>query len=197
MKKLQLSLCAVGAYVVLIVAFAMFGGRSATGQGQGTPFQNVVVTNTGANPVPTTVQGTIPVGGTVGIDPTANTVQIDGTPSVQISGTPTVKVVPGSAKPFHRTLFGSTVSSPGTKYKNVTTDLLVIDYVSGAADDKLGLHINIGSLGPTYFFGGFVDTNGFTIVSEMTRIYVSPGDEISTGADSKLDISGHFEPIAP
>ena len=71
------------------------------------------------------------------------------------------------------------------------------DYVSGAADDKLGLHINIGSLGPSYFFGGYVDKNGFTIVSEMTRIYVSPGDEISTGGDSRLDISGHFEPIAP
>jgi hypothetical protein len=44
-----------------------------------TPFQNVVVTNTNTNPVPVTQVGTSTtnVSGTVGIDPTKNTVKLD------------------------------------------------------------------------------------------------------------------------
>ena len=44
-----------------------------------TPFQNVVVTNTSTNPVPVTQVGTstTSVTGTVGIDPSKNTVKLD------------------------------------------------------------------------------------------------------------------------
>ena len=57
MKKLQLSLCAVGAYLVLIGAFALFGSRPATGQGSGLPpGPDVRVINKPSQPVPVTGQ---------------------------------------------------------------------------------------------------------------------------------------------
>ncbi|HEY2740859.1 MAG TPA: hypothetical protein VGI69_01610 [Gaiellaceae bacterium] len=48
-----------------------------------TPFQNVVVTNTSTNPIPVQQVGTstTSVSGTVGIDPSKNTVNLDSTDS--------------------------------------------------------------------------------------------------------------------
>ena len=59
MKKLQLSLCALAAYVLLVAGFGIAGSRPATGQAAGKglpPGPDVRVVNTDSNPVPITGQ---------------------------------------------------------------------------------------------------------------------------------------------
>jgi len=88
--------------VVCLFIVGLVSGRSiAAGPPTGL---DVTVTNTPANPVPVTLQGSgsvtgsvaitntsanpVPVTGTVGINPAANAVSISGTPSVSISSMP-------------------------------------------------------------------------------------------------------------
>lgn len=68
------------------------------------PTQNVLVVNTSAQPVPTTVQGTTTVNGTVGLAAgstvnigNAPTVTIGNTPSVTIANVPTVNLAGGGS----------------------------------------------------------------------------------------------------
>ena len=57
MKKLQLSLCAVGAYMLLVATLGVFGAGPATGQNGRKPETDVRVINTPIEPVPVSLQG--------------------------------------------------------------------------------------------------------------------------------------------
>ena len=83
MKKLQLSLCAVGAYLVIIAAFGVLGSRPATGQKGSPPGPDVRVVNTAANPVPVTLQGTSQITGDVNVVNTP-TVKVDTTDALPV-----------------------------------------------------------------------------------------------------------------
>src|SRR5262249_20217654 len=54
MKKLQMSLCAVAAYLLIVLALGAVSSRPATGQKGGPPVVDVRVTNTSSGPVPVT-----------------------------------------------------------------------------------------------------------------------------------------------
>ena len=95
MKKLQLSLCALGAYIVLVAAFGIAGSHSATGQGNSQATgKEVLVVNSASQPVPVIAQGNSSVEGTVGIDVAKNLVKAAqaGDWNVGINGTPTVRL---------------------------------------------------------------------------------------------------------
>ena len=70
-----------------LVAALVLGAPAAWGKLDAKPADNVVVTNTAANPVPTTIVGTpaVTVSGTPAVT-------LSGTPAVTLSGTPTVNV---------------------------------------------------------------------------------------------------------
>ena len=117
MKKLQLSLCAVGAYLVLVVAFGVFGARPATGQKGSPSGPDVRVVNTAANPVPVALQGTAQIAG-----------------SVNVVNTPTVKVDTTDALPV-QDLYAARNAVQGALTQSIDYDVpagkrLVIQFIS-------------------------------------------------------------------
>src|SRR3954471_11033785 len=82
---------------LLVVAAIVLGStvfREQVGSAATTPFQNVVVQNTSTNPIPVQQVGTstTSVTGTVGIDPSKNTVKLDSNGNKSTSTRPTADI---------------------------------------------------------------------------------------------------------
>lgn len=205
------AICAALLFVSLCVGLMTAGPVIAQG-GQTTPFQNVVVTNTSAQPVPTTIQGTIQTQGSVSIDPTGNIVKAaqQGTWNVGITGTPTVSATPPPTRPFRVRLTNTTTSGPTDwYYSNTSSDLLVIDFITTlrpAAYADVPVILGVGSSSTStpsqeYRFMGNTAPASYgpsvSVASEMTKIFVLPGETVTARFPVTAELSGHFEPYVP
>ncbi|HET6893150.1 MAG TPA: hypothetical protein VFH31_18745, partial [Pyrinomonadaceae bacterium] len=122
--------------------------------GQGST-QNVRVVNTSSQPVPTTVQGTTTVTGsvnitnvpTVALSPSANSVQAQqtGTWNVGITGTPTVNLTPGTSVGITGTPNVSLVPGTSVAISNTTANPIPVQNV-GAASSPTTLVFNSGTV---------------------------------------------------
>jgi hypothetical protein len=149
--------------------------------------KGVRVINTPAEAVPTVAQGTTTVAGTVGISGNANTVSLqsnlvrsqqEGPWTVGLSGTPTVQLARGTqvqaagtpTRIFRTLLDNQNVANPANiaSYTNQTTDLLVIELVSGFATSSPGgahFSLSVQPAGaplatPGYIFNGVAIRTG-------------------------------------
>ena len=124
---------AIAAIAAVLTATSFGTGRAGA---RFSPTQNVMVTNTASQPVPTSAQGTTTVGGTVSVGNFPSTQAISG--SVGISGTPSVDI--NSLPAVQVSNFPSTqsVSVSGTPSVNVANSVPIpVQDVARAAQSPL------------------------------------------------------------
>lgn len=180
MKKLQLSLCAIGAYLVLIGAFTIFGSP-ATGQGAGLPpGPDVRVINRASEPVPVTGQ-----------------INIGSLPAVQLDTNGPLPVTDSdnpARQPVQFYLHSNPVSGP-TTYEVPAGKRLVIEHISGNAYSSrnvlwIEVSTTAGGQGLSHLLpvtkaglaGNQVDT--VFVFAHETRLYADASTSVRAGHDA-------------
>jgi hypothetical protein len=188
----------VGMALVVLSVLVNLGG---TGRVIADAVKDVIVANTAANPVPTTIQGSLPaISGNVAVTNTPN-VAVTNTPTVNVASLPTVLVQSRdepARQPFQR--FGSfQIEAPAFGGNDSFTvpagKRLVIEYVSFRSNILTGANQIVsfslgnqggGSIGgfgfvPQTTIDSAVSTTGF-IAHEPIRAYCDPGTSVTVTA---------------
>jgi len=192
LRRYAMTLVAVASLVTIVLLVTGWG--AAWGKGLATPFRNVVVTNTSANPVPVQATGTLEV-------------QATGTVPVHEQGTASVNVT-NTSVPVHEQGIAS-VQQAGTPttvhFSNLTTytvpagKRLVIEYVSGYADVSgyIVLEVIGGGTSANHTLPTQDASTEFVnrwVTSEQVTIFAGPGAELeaSAGTDAQLTAVGYM-----
>jgi hypothetical protein len=178
---------------MVLVVLAVLINLGGTGRVIADAVKDVIVANTAANPVPTTIQGTLPA--------ISGNVAVTNTPSVNVASLPTVLVQSRdepARQPFQR--FGSfEIEAPAFGGNDSFTvpagKRLVIEYVSFRSNILTGANQIVsfslgnqggGSIGgfgfvPQTTIDSAVSTTGY-IAHESLRAYCDPGTNVSITA---------------
>ncbi len=163
------TIAVLGALALLAAAPSASGTtRGAEGK-RVAPTQNVFVTNTAADAVPTSIVGTpnVSIAGTPSVSILGTpTVQLSGTPAVTVSGTPTVSVVPAQT-PFQQIVFAST---------------------GGGGEDCVAISVPSGKILTIQSFAAVVNRNGPLMPAAYIRVDASLPSSTSFRRPLQLDL---------
>jgi hypothetical protein len=201
-KALLTNLC-LRTVARVVLSSVIISGATATAPAHAAPPapQEPVPVNVQNTPLPVEIQNQ-----PVSVIPAERAgLVVQGTVAAAQSGSWTVNLSAGTTVnlPARKLFRGRVLTSQGLT--NQTSDLLVIDRVSGTAPNnyfELGT-ISTAGYGDRIYIAGVESTApGFTIwvFNFMTQLYVKPGEALSLGTYGNdvqsLYLSGHYEPLA-
>jgi hypothetical protein len=189
-----LTSCVVGCAVTLTLfepgrVVAQSAVKLIVGIDQSTPGTSNGVYVTNAPSVSATISGTPSVNAT-----------INGTPTVNV-GNSAIAVTLPPTRPFATRLATANKPFDTDTYLNDSGSLVVIELINGfKCDPTDGIIVQTLHTSEGFLFTGRKTTSGCFNVSELTRIYVSPGELLSvrgspdgSATDTVVQLVGHYE----